>query len=56
MIIDGVLEKEHDSHRDVAKYLKSLDIKYKKASGSAISMALSGVRKTAYGRTWKLST
>lgn len=51
--IKDVFEKEHISQHEAVKYLKSLDIKYKKASQGKISMVLSGDRKTAYGRTWK---
>lgn len=51
--INGDLEKEYVSQRDAAKYLKKLG--YDKASFRGIGMALSGDRKTAYGRTWKKS-
>lgn len=47
---DGVFEKEHESQYDAAKYLRS--IRFDKASNRSISDALSGRRKTAYGRTW----
>ena len=50
--IDGVLEKDdHLSQSDATEYLKSKG--YPKASQNKISMALSGDRKSAYGRTWK---
>ncbi|AGE51183.1 hypothetical protein PBCVCVG1_462L [Paramecium bursaria Chlorella virus CVG-1] len=49
--IIGVHEKNHNSQSDAAEYLKSKG--YSKVSISAISLALSGKRKTAYGRTWK---
>ena len=52
--INDVLEKVHCSQEDGAKYLKSIG--YDKATKSAICMVLSGDRKTAYDRTWKLST
>jgi hypothetical protein len=50
--INDVYEKEHHSQEDGAKYLKSLG--YTNATHSSISRVLSGNRKTAYGRTWKL--
>ncbi|AGE58173.1 hypothetical protein PBCVNW6652_917R [Paramecium bursaria Chlorella virus NW665.2] len=53
--IDGVLEKDHDSQSDAAKYLKSKEC-YRVSIESIvgdISMALSGKLKTAYGRTWQ---
>ena len=50
--VNGVLEKEHYSQEDGAKYLKSIG--YDKANKSAICNVLCGNRKTAYGRTWKL--
>lgn len=50
--IKGIFEKEHDSQRDAAKYLKSIG--YEKASGSAISRVLSEYRNISYDRTWKL--
>ena len=52
--IEGIYEKEYDSQSDAMRYLKSNG--YDKARVSPISMALSGERKTAYGRVWKLST
>ena len=52
--VNGEFEKEHESQYDAAKYLKTIDIKYKKAQQSNISMALNGNRKTAYDRTWEL--
>jgi hypothetical protein len=51
--INGVFEKQHESQEDAVKYLKSVDhIKYKKTTQGKISLALSGNRNTAYGRTW----
>jgi hypothetical protein len=52
--VNDILEKKHCSQRDAVKYLKSIG--YDKATESNICMTLSGNRKTAYGRTWKLST
>ncbi|AGE51263.1 hypothetical protein PBCVCVG1_680L [Paramecium bursaria Chlorella virus CVG-1] len=49
--IDGVHEEDHLSQSAAAEYLKSKG--YPKASGNKISMALSGVQKLAYGRTWQ---
>jgi len=49
--IDGEHESDHLSLTTAAKYLKSKG--YPKASDGGISLALSGVRKSAYGRTWK---
>ena len=49
--IDGVFEKEHVSQCDAVKYLKSLG--YDKAIQNGIGQALSGNRKTVYGRTWE---
>ena len=49
--VNGVLEKEHVSKREAAKYLKSIG--YDKASDKAIDRSLSGDRKSAYKRTWK---
>ena len=49
--IKGVFEKEHDSQHYAIKYLRSNGF-YNAKQGN-ISMALSGDRKTAYGRTWK---
>jgi hypothetical protein len=48
--VDGVLEKKHISQADAVEYLKSKG--HAKATESSICMALSGDRKTAYGRTW----
>ena len=50
--INGIFEKEHKSQSDGMKYLKFIG--FNKASSRNISMALSGDRNTAYGRTWKL--
>jgi hypothetical protein len=50
--IKGVFEKEHDSQHEAVRYLKSIG--FSKAQHSKISMMLSGDRKTAYKRTWKL--
>lgn len=52
--VNGIYEKEYESQYDAERYLKTIG--YEKASQSKISMALSENRKTAYGRTWKLST
>ena len=49
--VNGVLEKEHVSKREAAKYLTSIG--YDKATDKAIDRSLSGDRKSAYGRTWK---
>jgi hypothetical protein len=49
--INGVFEKEHKSQTDAAKYLIKQGCS--KASHNKIGMALSGKRKTAYGRTWR---
>jgi len=51
--IDGVFEKEHESQHDAAIYLKSLDIKYNKASYKGIGRVLGGDRNIAYDRMWK---
>ena len=51
--INGIYELLHDSQKDAVRYLKSIG--YEKASKSAICMNLSGDRKSAYGRTWKLN-
>ena len=51
--INGIYELLHDSQKDAVIYLKSIG--YKKASKSAICMNLSGDRKSAYDRTWKLN-
>ena len=51
--INGIYEILHDSQSDAVKYLKYIG--YKKANKSAICMALSSSRKTAYDRTWKLA-
>jgi len=50
--IDGVFEKKHESQEDAAEYLRSNGCD--KADQGNISSALSGERKTAYGRTWVL--
>lgn len=54
--IDDVLEKEHDSQSDAARYLKSIG--YNKAQESGIGKALKahkeGKVSTRYERTWKL--
>lgn len=50
--INGIFEKEHESQRDAARYLKTFG--YAKAAFKNIGKALSGERKTAYDRTWKL--
>lgn len=50
--INGILEKEHDSQTDAIKYL--WDNGYEKATQTAIAMVLSGDRKSAYGRIWKV--
>jgi len=50
--IDNVLEKEHDSKRDAVRYLTLNG--HPKATHGNISMAMSGIRKSAYGRSWKL--
>lgn len=57
--IDGVLEKEHISQIDAERYLKSIG--FEKASFTNISKALceklkNGNPRTAYKRTWKVST
>ena len=52
--VDDVFEKEHQSQSDAVKYLKLIG--FDKAHDSKISAVLSGKRKSAYGRTWKLST
>ncbi|AGE50570.1 hypothetical protein PBCVCVR1_651R [Paramecium bursaria Chlorella virus CVR-1] len=50
--INGILEKDdHPSLADAAKYLNSNG--YPKATEGHISKALSGDRKSAYGRTWQ---
>ena len=49
--INGELEKEHNSQRDAAKYLKTKG--YAKATHCYINMVLGGKYKTAYDRTWK---
>ena len=50
--IDGVLEKDdYTSLTDAAEYLKSKG--YSKASYKHIGQALSGDRKSAYGRMWQ---
>ena len=49
--INDVLEKVHLSLTDAAEHLKNKG--YSKASQQCIGMALSGVRITAYGRTWE---
>lgn len=49
--INDVFEQEYESQSDAERYLKSKG--HKKAAGSNIGLALSGDRKTAYGRTWK---
>jgi len=49
--IDGIFEKEHIGQRDAVRYLKLIG--FEKAMQRNISMALSGYRKNAYGRTWK---
>ena len=51
--INGILEKEHDSQRAAAEYLRVIG--YKKAQQSAISLVLSNNLNSAYGRTWKLT-
>ncbi|ABU44085.1 hypothetical protein AR158_C540L [Paramecium bursaria Chlorella virus AR158] len=50
--INGVKEKEHISLLEAERFLK--DRGYSKASYIAISNVLSGKRKTAYDRVWKL--
>lgn len=52
--IKGVLEKEHLSECEAERYLKSCG--FEKADRGNICKALSGNRKSAYGRTWKLSS
>jgi hypothetical protein len=49
--IKGIFEKEHTSHSNAAKYLKSIGLV--KAQQGKIGMVLNGDRNTAYGRTWK---
>ncbi|AGE48916.1 hypothetical protein PBCVAP110A_723L [Paramecium bursaria Chlorella virus AP110A] len=50
--IGGIIEKDdYLSLTDAVEYLKSKG--YPKAAQSNISMALSGDRKSAYGRTWQ---
>lgn len=49
--INGVLEKEHISQTDAAKYLKSRG--FDKVSDANISKAMGGTYKSAYGRTWQ---
>ena len=49
--IGGVLEKEHESQADAARYLKCLG--YNKASHGEIGLSLA-TDKIRYGRTWKL--
>jgi hypothetical protein len=51
--INGIYEIQHDSQCSAAIYLNYIG--YKKASQSAIGRVLSGGRKTAYDRTWKLA-
>jgi len=48
--IDGVFEKNHESQDDAVKYLKENG--WPKAGPGNISLALSGSRRSAYGRTW----
>jgi len=55
--IDGVLEKEHESQLDAAKYLRSIG--FDTANNHNIGNALSGTKKDGspkvrYGRTWVL--
>lgn len=50
--INNVLEKRHKSQSDAVLYLKING--YPKANVSGVCMALSGFRKTAYDRTWKI--
>jgi hypothetical protein len=52
--VDGKFEKEHESQTTAAEYLKSKGCSKSKIKGivTHIGMALSGDRKTAYGRTW----
>ena len=50
--INGLIEKEHDSQSNAVRYL--ISIGYDKATDRNIGKALSGDRKTAYDRTWKL--
>jgi hypothetical protein len=52
--INGIYEKEHESQIDAERYLKTIG--YNKASYKGVGNVLNGKRKTAYGRTWKLST
>jgi hypothetical protein len=52
--VKGVFEKEHDSQHDAMRYLISEG--YEKATVQNIGQVLGGKRKSAYGRTWKLST
>ena len=50
--VDELLEETHDSQSDACKYLKSIG--YGKACIGKISQALRGLRRTAYGRTWRI--
>lgn len=52
--LGGNFEKDHCSQADAVIYLKTKG--YDKADSSGIRKVLSEQRKTAYGRTWKLST
>jgi hypothetical protein len=52
--LEGIFEKDHCSQADAVIYLKTKG--YDKADSSGIRKALGEKRKTAYGRTWKLST
>jgi hypothetical protein len=52
--IDGVYEIMHDSQSDAEDYLRHIG--YKKASYRNIGKALNYNRKSAYDRTWKLSS
>jgi len=49
--LQGIIEKEHESQHDAAKYLKSKG--HPKASEGNICIALSGIYRTAYDRTWE---
>ena len=50
--IKGVFEKNHESQEDAAAYLKTCG--YDAATPGNIGRAISGDRKIAYKRTWKL--
>ena len=49
--VNGILEKEHVSQRDAARYLKTIG--FYKATIRGIGKTLNGDQQLAYGRTWK---